>query len=762
MKRYIQFILAHRIYVLGLILLLTGAALIPLSSAVIGTSLGQLFFGNSPEYERYLEISTNFGNDEILVIGIEGQVPLSLETLDRLEKIEEELLKSPEVQSVQSAFSAQWIRVDDEGSLRISRFSEEIRNDPTRREELSKELADGELTKGLLLSKDHEDTAIIIELKSDSNRAAENGPAMVKSFLQIFVDAGFPKDSLHLAGMQEVLAEVMTLSFFSMTHIFPISSVMLFLIVFLLFRRVWPALVSGANALIAIIWCMGFSCALDPQINIMLSVVPAVISVVSFADVIHLCSAYLIELGENKSKEEAIVDACTDVGRACLFTSVTTFLGFVGISFVPTPAFRQLGMVLGFGTGVALLIAITLVPIVLYYLPTPSPSKGRVALRVDRILESFLTACARLSVHRPKAIIAVFLSVAALMFVGLSQFTIETSFTDRLAEDNPVAMDQVYFKESFSTSHLLPVLISSPEKEGVLQPEFFQALAELSKKTEAMKEVHSATSLVDLIGMIHVPFTADDEGATPLPTSREAIAQYLLLFEMEGGEELEKIVDFSRESTMMLVRLEEGKMRASKDVAQQIIQEAAALFPPGTQIEPTGQLYLTGSWLDEILDGQKMGLLFTCLSIALVMIIGLRSFGVGLLSMIPNLFPLICLGGFLGLTQETSDSDILIIALLAISIGVDDTIHFLMRYKIESERLPTSAEAIERTFAFAGRGILITTITLSVGFAPFLLSDYLSTRIFGTFLPMVFIVALLADVLFLPALAKVGVISFAR
>ena len=108
-----------------------------------------------------------------------------------------------------------------------------------------------------------------------------------------------------------------------------------------------------------------FAVILDPEINVLLASVPAIAMVICFSDIIHLCSAYLHELGRGFEKDEAILSAASDVGVACLFTSVTTFVGFISLMFVPTPAFRQLGAVLGFGVASALMLALTLVPIVL-------------------------------------------------------------------------------------------------------------------------------------------------------------------------------------------------------------------------------------------------------------------------------------------------------------------------------------------------------------------------------------------------------------
>jgi hypothetical protein len=130
--------------------------------------------------------------------------------------------------------------------------------------------------------------------------------------------------------------------------------------------------------------------------------------------------------------------------------------------------------------------------------------------------------------------------------------------------------------------------------------------------------------------------------------------------------------------------------------------------------------------------------------------------------MIPNLLPLLTLGGYVGFAWDQVDSDTFLVAMLAIGIGVDDTIHFLIRYRIEAQREPDRSKALRKTFDFAGRGIVITTVILTVGFLPFVASGYFSLRILGTLLPMVLVVALLADVLLIPALGALGLLRFQR
>ena len=157
-----------------------------------------------------------------------------------------------------------------------------------------------------------------------------------------------------------------------------------------------------------------------------------------------------------------------------------------------------------------------------------------------------------------------------------------------------------------------------------------------------------------------------------------------------------------------------------------------------------------------------MGLVFAFTLILLLMILWMKSVRIGLWSMVPNLLPILTLAGYLGLFYDEVDSDTITIAMIAIGIGVDDTIHFLMRLRFESARSDCSLEALHRTFHFSGRAIIITTAILAFGFAPFAVSDYYSVGIMGTLLPFTLIIALLADLLLVPALVKIGAIKISH
>ena len=139
----------------------------------------------------------------------------------------------------------------------------------------------------------------------------------------------------------------------------------------------------------------------------MSTIIPGVVLVVAVSDVIHLWSAYLEELRSGRNQREAILESATDVGRACLWTSVTTFVGFVCLSLVPTPVFRLMGVVLGFGVATALLLAMTMVPMILSKMDEPELSRSGQGHRWERVIQWIVDVCADLSTRRPRTILAV-------------------------------------------------------------------------------------------------------------------------------------------------------------------------------------------------------------------------------------------------------------------------------------------------------------------------------------------------------------------
>ena len=760
MTSYFNFVLRHRLLILALMALVTLAAGKMMMQCVFASSVGRMFLGEHPDYHRYVERARDFGTTDVIIVAFEEPDPFSPSTQARLQRAVNQISAIPYIQRVQTILDAQYIEETEEG-IAVRKYARDAPFRPGETAPLLERYRKDPSISGLLVSSDGDHIAIVIELDAESDFPAEEAPGLIDGVYRALERAGYAREEVHAAGLAVSIAMVISESQFNIKRLFPIVCLILLIVVWVMFRRFWPMIMTMTVAMIAVIWTMGFSVLLDRHISVLVSMIPAVILIISFSDVIHLCSSYLLELGRRESKEDAILASSEDVGSACLLTSLTTFMGFVSLSLIPTPIFRQLGVVLGFGVGIALLIAVTLVPILFSLIPEPKPWRTGATGRVQDKLDFFLGKAAALSSRRPWLVVAAFSAFAVFSMIGIFRLNVETDFIKRVHEDHPLRVDSRYFQSRFSGTTAVDVFIEAPEPDGLLDPARFKRIAAYQRALEALPEVSRVYSLVDLMETIHRALSADDPGAGRLPETREALAQYLLLFEMSGGEELDKLVDFNRQSMRMTLILPDQAVRRTYSTGVKARSMASEYLDDGVEVEVTGILYLIGQWLDDIVAGQRRGLGFAVVTITLMMMIGLRSVRAGLWSMIPNLFPLLMLGGYLGLFWEQVDSDLMALGMIAIGIGVDDTIHFLMRFRIESRRCKDVQTAIERTFHFSGRGIVITTVILVAGFSPFAMSKYLSIKIMGTLLPMTLVMALLADLFFVPALIKIGAIRFA-
>ena len=638
------------------------------------------------------------------------------------------------------------------------KYADEVIDQPDRLSDVHASLMADDMLTGLVVSNDGDHIAVIVELEPDDRRAVERGPLVVDEVLGIFKQAGFESANLHRVGLIATISEVMVQTHFNLTRLFPYVCIVLLIVLYVMFQRFWPVFITLVVALIAVVWTIGFAVLLDRNISIFVAMAPVVILIVTTSDVIHLCSAYMLELGRGKTKEAAIYSSGHDVGTACLMTSATTFVGFVSMSMVPVPAFKQMGLVLGFGVAVALVLAMTLTPILFWLMKQPAPWNDKVS-RSQRLLTRLLSTIQKVVLRKPIIIVCIFAIGLGVSFWGLFYLTIETDFSKRLDENNSIRVDEKFYNREFAGSNFVDVFISTPEPEGLLDPEVFTRVIAFQKTLEQMPEVDSVVSVVDLVETIDRELNAGQSFQSQGALTRQLLAQYLLLFEMSGGEDLDRLVTYEYQTMRMAVRLSDTRVRFSFDFGNRVKQNARDVFGDKAEVHATGLTYLMGMFLDEIINGQRMGLAFAFVSILLLMVIWMKSFRIGLWSMLPNLLPLLVLGGYLGWFYDEVDSDTITIAMIAIGIGVDDTIHFLMRWRYESTRSAGSVEALDRTFHFSGRAIIITTVILTAGFAPFALSDYYSVRIMGTLLPLTLVVALLADLLFVPALVHLGVIK---
>ncbi len=463
---WIRLVLQHRWLVLLGVILLTGLAGLSTSRAVLATSMMKLLFGDAPEHALYLDQVQRFGTDRVLMMGYEADDPLDPAVLARLERAVDQVKALPDVARVHSVLDAYRL-LSEPGGLRQQSYAEAAMDGSVDRGELLEALRNDPLAAGQLVSADGRHGALIIELRMTGEDPAVGGPLLVHDVYDALEREGFAERSLHRAGIVALVAEFVEQTAINLAYLFPLTLLIVVATVFATFRRLLPVLVTVGVAGLPTFWTMGLAIQLDRQVNIFIALVPTVVLVVAISDVIHLYSAYLLELRAGADKRLAIHRSAAEVGAACLLTSLTTFAGFLALCFVPSPIYRQLGLVLGFGVAVALLLALSAMPVLLSLLPTPTGVRLHAG---PAVVDRGLRWLAGQVAARPWKIIAVFAGLILAIGLGASRMTISADILRRMPEGSEIRDDASWFDRQLPGTTMVQVYLDTHQPDGALDP----------------------------------------------------------------------------------------------------------------------------------------------------------------------------------------------------------------------------------------------------------------------------------------------------
>jgi hypothetical protein len=277
----------------------------------------------------------------------------------------------------------------------------------------------------------------------------------------------------------------------------------------------------------------------------------------------------------------------------------------------------------------------------------------------------------------------------------------------------------------------------------------------LQRYVESLPESNKAFSVVDFVRTFNKVLHDDDPAFDRIPETRQAVAQYLLLFEMTGEQEmLERFVNADYSYTRISARIRSLGSAGHTELIEHIEKYASTQIDPRLKFETTGMVVLYASYTTALVKGQINSLIIAFFIITLMMIVHLRSLKIGLLSMVPNLMPVVLTIGVMGMMDISLNVATVMIACIALGIAVDDTIHYLSRYGEELRAGKSIDAAMERTIFGAGRGMIFTSLVITGGFFVLCFSSFHTNRAFGILTGITMITAVFADLLVLPVLIR--------
>jgi len=517
------------------------------------------------------------------------------------------------------------------------------------------------------------------------------------------------------------------------------------------FKSLWGVVIPLAVVTMSMVWIVGFMSMMDQPINLVLTVLPSIIFVVAMSDVIHLVAKYFDELRSGKDRINAVKTAYLEVGVATLMTSVTTAIGFLTLLTINMEPIWDFGIYTATGVMLSFGLAYTLLPPLLILTKPP-----KIAFRRsdETIWYKFLHRAFLVLIRRRAWVLGGFgfmllVSIGGTLLVKADYFLLED-----ISPESSLRQDYDYFDKEMMGCR--PFELAVNVKKPHVKITDYEVLLEMDKiETYLVNEygLKRTFSVVTALKMTNRSEHGGQQEYYKLPDKADAIWFLDLIREYDRKNRLRLVVD-STEKT--------GRISSTLgDIGRYEIERRNEAFRKflHTNIDNdlidvrlTGTAHLLDKNMTVLSRNLMWGLLSAVGVIGLLMGFLYRSVRIMWIALIPNIIPMLMLSAIMGFAGIQLTVATAIIFTISFGIAVDDTIHFLSRFRLERKRGMAPMLAMRRTYLSTGRAMVLTTVILCSGFLLLMLSDFLGTFYIGLLISCTLFFALLADLFLLPVL----------
>lgn len=545
----------------------------------------------------------------------------------------------------------------------------------------------------------------------------------------------------------------------------------MFFILWFLFRSfsavIWPLLII----LFSTVWTIGLIGWSGQTMTMMVQLIVILNLVVGIADAVHILSGYIYYRKQNLDHKMALRAVFKKSALACMLTSITTAIGLFSLMFVPIPPIASFGFFAGIGVLLAFVLTV-------FWLPVALDLWGPYSLKMSQKKDSeghhwmqrLIRYTEPMTYSRPKTITFVFAVLVVVFSYGMSQVKIDSNIVEIVKEGTSLKKAYLLVDKILGGTQNMEILVDTGKAEGIQDPAVMNAMEKLQNYMETRHQefVIKSGSIVNVTKTAFKVINEDKESFHRIPQDQRVLSQTLFMFNNANPTDKRQLVSDNYQKARITLNLKNAGSSEYVDMFQDIQNQIQIIFDPLKKKYPDLDLSITGglALMMEMIDYiswsqiQSFGLALLVISIILLVVMG--SFRIGLIALVPNVFPIIVTFGTMGFLGISLDADTLIMAPIIIGIAVDDTIHFLTHYRDEVLKTGDIQRSIIETFREAGQAILFTSIILSLGFLVMMISSHQGMSNLGILTSLALACALLADFLLLPALCILTGADFDR
>lgn len=525
------------------------------------------------------------------------------------------------------------------------------------------------------------------------------------------------------------------------------------IILFFIFRSLRVVFFSMLIVTIAVIIAMGSMVLFGYEITIISGMIPPLIIVIGVPNAVYFLNKYQLEFKNHGNKIRAMQRVIRRTGRAALMTNLTTAVGFGTFILTQSEMLVEFGIITSLNVMMIYILSITLIPIIFTLLPDPSERQtNHLDLKlVNKLIQTLIHAV----VFYRKRIIYLAVLISLICVVGITRMHTTGYLVDDIASDHKVAKDLGFLEHHFSGIMPLDIVIDTKKPKGVLQLSTIQKIEEFQRRIDSLPELSKSISVVDGVKMAKQAYYNGKESYYVLPNSQERGVLLSYLSRSSGsGDQLKAYVDSTGQLTRVSARIADVGSVKMKEVLKELDKIKTEVFP-----EDDFQVTVIGASLNffkgthYLINNLFTSLLLAIAIIAFLMALVFRTPRMVLISLLPNIIPLLVTAAVMGFFDIPIKPSTILVFSISFGISIDGTIHFLSRYRQALEQNSYDiGKSVIHAFREVGVSMIYTTVILFFGFTIFIFSDFGGTIALGLLVSLTFIVALFANLLLLPVL----------
>jgi len=525
------------------------------------------------------------------------------------------------------------------------------------------------------------------------------------------------------------------------------------LIFFFFFRSFRATFISMFVVIIGVMWAFGILGLLQYEITVLTALIPPLIIVIGIPNCIFLINKYQQEVKKHGNQALSLQRVISKIGNATLMTNVTTASGFATFIITDSKLLKEFGIVASINIIGIFILSLLIIPIVYSFMPLPKTKHLKHLNK--RWIDAFVNWMERIVRERRIAVYVVSIALLVISIIGIYQIDISGSPIEDMPKNEQFFKDIRFFEEEFDGIMPVEIVVDTKRPKGVMKPATLKRMDQLSEVVDEIPELSKPVSVVNLVKYSKQAFYNGIPKYYQLPTTQENNFIMEVASKSSGNSNLLKSFADSTGQTARMTTFMKDVDTERMEAIEAKLQENIDKFFPSDRYD----VYMTGSAL-LFLKGTKylvknlvLSLAFAIFLIALFMAYLFRSFRMIIISLIPNLLPLVVTAGVMGFAGVPIKPSTILVFSIAFGISVDDTIHFLAKYRQElianKWRIQKSVYAALRE---TGVSMFYTSIVLFFGFSVFTISNFGGTVALGALVSATLLFAMLANLVLLPSL----------